>query len=164
MNASIRRRLVTLEKQISKLRRITPGELRKLLGISNERMRTWMEVGLLGERNKKVGRGKVRSFSRKDALISLLIREVMDITATRRSMICLSEMVQNWPNVISPADYMVLCWDGDMRRWHVQWRAGERPQYSHAFIVLPMRELMRKVDAFFETGNAAQARKVGGDP
>ncbi len=116
---------------------MTPGEFRDFLGIDTQRLRVWVEAGLLGDSHRKVERGNTRLFSRNDAVVGLVIREIMDLTKARSLKIAkeglLSEIARALPEVltfegatidsstgkVNPTQWLILSWDRDRSDWHL---------------------------------------------
>jgi len=117
--------------------RLRPGELLELLGINLQRLRVWLEKGLLGEEYRRTGRGYPRSFSRQDAIILRTIVEIMNLThrsqpITEKGLVKevalgLREVLGTEGAMISSSTgkpvsagwWLILSWDREKNDWHL---------------------------------------------
>jgi len=168
---------------------LTPGEMIDLLGIDLERLRVWLEKGFLGDEHRKTGRGKPRMFSRRDAIIALVIRELMDLTQSRSLKIAklelANEMARLMPKILdsegavisgstgkpNPRWWLIISFDRAKNDWHVTSEQGGsgtafpirmintgKPSFDasserlpgQAVIMIPLGELVERVDRFFD--------------
>ena len=172
---------------------LTPAEFRDFLQIDTQRLRVWVEGGLFGDDHRRTGRGNARRFSRLDAVVGRVVREIMDLTMARSLAIAkegvLNEVIRALPEAlaregaiintltgeVNPVVWLILSWDRRKADWHLTrehggdtgyplrtindgrpgWHEMSERRPGEAVILIPLWELVREVDDFFEKRGVA---------
>jgi hypothetical protein len=143
-------------------------ELEKFLGVSQERLRTWINWGVFGEDKVGVGPGpKGRQFNAEEVLLACVVRELLDLTRYghlqnplfRELRDAVNDLRKLNPGRVSWNKWLALTWTGAEFRI-TPFRQEESPSYESiakkigrkvfAFIIVPLHLFVDEVREFFE--------------
>jgi hypothetical protein len=135
---------------------LRPGKLTNFLGINLQRLRIWEERGCFGQAKIKTGRGNPRSFTRGDFVIGRVIRDVMDVTQSRKLLHFLASIATEISCTIAtesvnPDWLMTISWDRERKYWSPSlWVERQYFQPTHPVIVIPLWRIYQEVNRYFE--------------